>query len=47
MAPKIWVSQDLNSVIQLIKVHKWFKLVFGVDITNEKTKVFENCGLKR
>ena len=35
----LFVDEDLESIISIIRVLKWFKSVSGLDINKEKTKV--------
>ena len=35
----LMVEEDLESIIKIIQVLKWFKSISGLDINKEKTKV--------
>ena len=34
----LFADEDLNSVVHIIKVLKWFKSISGLDINNDKTR---------
>ena len=37
----LMVEEDLESIIKIIQVLKWFKSISGLDINKEKTKVLK------